>query len=258
MIAAGIDVGSRTVKVAILKKGARRPLAGLAVDQGVDQKRIISGAFSQALHISGVSARQLAGVAATGYGRKAVDFADRSVTEITCLARGIHAELPDVGMIIDIGGQDTKVIWIDSAGLVREFLMNDRCAAGTGRFLEMVSIRLGTDLMKLGRLAQGSKLSCPINSTCAVFAESEITGLLATGVDPGRIAAGVHASIAGRVASMAGRRDWERAAFSGGVALVPGVRQALESKLKKEIALPRRPQLSCAVGAALLVLDGGS
>jgi len=256
MIAAGIDSGSRTVKVALLSRDSRTPLAAVVVDQGVDQKRIAEAAFREALRVAGFRARKVGAVVATGSGRESVSFAEAAVTEITCLAKGVRDGAPDAKTVIDIGGQDSKVIWLDPDGAVLEFQMNDRCAAGTGRYLEMVAERLGTGLRSLGRLAARARRPCSINSTCVVFAESEIIGLLASGVSRARIAAGVLNAIAEKTATLACRRDFRRATFTGGVALIPRMREALARALGREIIVPPRPQLAGAIGAALIALAG--
>jgi predicted CoA-substrate-specific enzyme activase len=256
VIAAGIDSGSRTVKVAVLRRASLTPLAAVVVNQGIDQKRIVEAAFKEALRAAGLPASKVDRVVATGCGRESVRLAGTSVTEITCLARSVREELPKIKTIIDIGGQDSKVIWLDPDGAVFDFQMNDRCAAGTGRYLEMVAERLGEGLKDVGRLAAKAKLACPINSTCAVFAESEITGLLAAGTSRARIAAGVLRAIAEKTATLAGRREFGPAAFTGGVALVPGMPEALGHALGRNVIVPKRPQLAGAMGAALIGLDG--
>jgi predicted CoA-substrate-specific enzyme activase len=154
--------------------------------------------------------------------------------------------------IIEIGGQDSKLIRMDAKGAVRDFAMNDRCAAGTGRFLEIVAGRLDLSLSKLGEVAARSRKPAAISSMCAVFAETEIVGLLASGVPPEDIIAGVQLSIAKRVVAMAGRSVEEPVVFTGGVALVPGMADALRQALQKPVSIAPHPQFTGALGAAIL------
>jgi predicted CoA-substrate-specific enzyme activase len=153
---------------------------------------------------------------------------------------------------VEIGGQDSKIIHLGDDGSVRDFSMNDRCAAGTGRFLEVLADRLGVDLQTIGAMALRSGNPAIISSMCAVFAETEIIGLLAEGVHPDDIAAGVQASVAARLAGMTGRGLTEPLIFTGGVALVPGMDKALEKALKSPVIIPSCPQMTGALGAAII------
>jgi len=189
---------------------------------------------------------------ATGYGRNTVDFADTTITEITCHARGVRHLVPDARTVIDIGGQDSKLIRMNPRGAVQDFVMNDRCAAGTGCFLEVVAKRLDLTLDALGDVAGRSRTPAAISSMCVVFAETEIIGLLAAGTSPEDIVAGVQTSIATRVASMAGRSVESPVVFTGGVAMIPGMDAALQSALGCPVAIAPQPQLSGALGAAIL------
>jgi len=181
-----------------------------------------------------------------------VTFADTTITEITCHACGVHHGRPDARTIVDIGGQDSKVLRLDDGGKVRDFVMNDRCAAGTGRFLEVLATRLEVQLGDLGKLARRAKNPAAISSMCVVFAETEIIGLLASGENPANIVAGVQGSMATRIASMAGRCVPGPVLFTGGVALVPGMAKALEAALGCSVQVARQPQVTGALGAALL------
>ena len=192
---------------------------------------------------------------ATGYGRNTVGFADATVTEISCHACGVRRVAPDAMTVIDIGGQDSKLIRLDKAGLVQDFAMNDRCAAGTGCFLEVVARRLGLTLESLGQIAGRSAKPAPISSTCVVFAETEIIGLLAAGAGPEDIVAGVQASIATRVGSMAGRKVEPPVVFTGGVAMIPGMDVALGAVLGHAVSVAPEPQMTGALGAALLAAE---
>ena len=187
---------------------------------------------------------------ATGYGRKLVRTAGTTITEITCQARGVRHSVPDARTIVDIGGQDSKLVRLKEDGAVADFVMNDRCAAGTGRFLEMLAAQLGTSFLQLGSLVGRSRAPAVISSMCVVFAESEIVGLLATGVLPEDIVTGVQTAIATRIAAMTGRKLAEPILFTGGVALVPGMGDALAAVLGRPVRIAPQPQLTCRLGGA--------
>jgi predicted CoA-substrate-specific enzyme activase len=252
MICAGIDAGSRTIKVVVFDHAQSKVVRSGISNQGVEQSRLAEELYAQTLNQGGLSRTEVRAVVATGYGRSRVPFADTTITEITCHARGVHHLLPEVRTIIEIGGQDSKVMLLEHGGRVRDFAMNDRCAAGTGRFLEMVAVRLGVNVQELGELSRVSRAPAIISSTCVVFAETEIVGLLAEGVSPSDIAAGVQNAIATRVASMAGRTLAQPVCFTGGVALQAGMIRALESTLSFPIQVAPDPQYTGALGAALL------
>ncbi len=252
MICAGIDAGSRTLKVVLLDAASRDVLAAAAVDQGVEQDALASDLLDRLLNENGLCRLDIAAVVATGYGRKLIHAADATITEITCQGWGVRQGMADARTIIDIGGQDSKLLRLNGDGSVTDFAMNDRCAAGTGRFLEVLATRLGVRLASLGELAHRSRKPAMISSMCVVFAETEIIGLLASGVPPEDIVAGVQASIATRVAAMAGRNIAAPVVFTGGVAMVPGMGSALETAFGKPVLLAPRPQITCALGAAIL------
>ncbi len=252
----GIDAGSRAIKVVLLDADSRELVAWKVGDQGVRQVELATELMDAVLEEAGVARAGLNGIVATGYGRDALEFADTTITEITCHARGVRQLLPEARTIVDIGGQDSKVLRLEAGGAVRDFSVNDRCAAGTGRFLEVVAGRLDADLQDLGRLAASSETPSAISSMCVVFAETEIVGLLSAEETVENIAAGVQTSIAKRVAAMAGRRVVDPVVFTGGVALVPGMQRALESALGREVGVPPTPQLTGALGAALLAAKG--
>ncbi|HEY9174086.1 MAG TPA: acyl-CoA dehydratase activase, partial [Verrucomicrobiae bacterium] len=199
MICAGIDAGSRAIKVVLFDPARARVLGSGLSDQGVEQPRLAEALCDQVLREAGLTRAQLRAVVATGYGRNLVAFADTTITEITCHARGVHHLLPEARSIVEIGGQDSKVIRLEDGGRVRDFAMNDRCAAGTGRFLEVLATRLNLDWAALGELSRQSRQPAIISNTCVVFAETEIIGLLAEGVSPADIAAGVQNALATRV-----------------------------------------------------------
>ena len=252
MISAGIDGGSRAIKVVLLDCADCEVVACGVRDQGVDHDRLAGELFEELLDSKGLARGDVARIVATGYTRSAITFADTTVTEITCHAAGVRHRAPDAATVIEIGGQDSKLLRLSADGTVRDFAMNDRCAAGTGRFLEVVAARLDVGLDALGDMARAADAPAPISSMCVVFAETEIIGLLATGESPENIVAGVQASIASRVAAMLGRDAARPVIFTGGVALVPGMTDALASVLGVEVAVAAEPQMTGALGAAIV------
>ncbi len=252
MICAGIDAGSRAIKVVLFDHTQAQVIGSGITDQGVEQPRLAETVYDETLRKAGLGRAQIHAVVATGYGRNRVAFADTTITEITCHARGVHHVAPEARSIIEIGGQDSKVIRLEDGGRVRDFAMNDRCAAGTGRFLEMLAMRLGVDWSALSELSLQSTKPSLISNTCVVFAETEIIGLLAEGVPAADIAAGVQNSIATRVTAMAGRALESPVVFTGGVALQPGMVRALESAANAPVQTALQPQFTGALGAAIL------
>jgi predicted CoA-substrate-specific enzyme activase len=252
MICAGIDAGSRSTKVVLFDPGQARILGCGITDQGVQQERLAAELLERTCQEAQVARPEVGAIIATGYGRNAVRFAETTVTEITCHARGVHHLASEARTIIEIGGQDSKCITLEDGGRVRDFAMNDRCAAGSGRFLEMVAARLGVDLATLGELSRKSQKAASISSMCVVFAETEIIGLLAEGVPAPDIAAGVQNAIALRVAALAGRSVASPVCFTGGVALQTGMVRALEAALSCTVQVAPLPQFTGALGAAIL------
>lgn len=255
MICAGIDAGSRTIKIVLFDSGRNSVVASGIADQGVAQDELAGDLFDRLLADAGLSRSDVRAAVATGYGRDRVKFANTTITEITCHARGVRHLVPGVRTVIDMGGQDSKLIRIDADGRVRDFVMNDRCAAGTGRFLEVVANRIGVPVGELGMVARSATAPCAINSTCVVFAETEIVGLLAGGALPADLAAGVQTALASRVAGMAGRVPAEPVVFAGGVALVPGMAEALGRAFAKPVLVAQDAQSTGALGAALLACE---
>jgi (R)-2-hydroxyacyl-CoA dehydratese activating ATPase len=258
MIFAGIDAGSRSIKAVLFDTHRSEMIACGLADQGVQQESLATELFEKLLRDAGLERSQIAGVVATGYGRNAIRFADTTVTEITCHARGVHRLAPDARTIIEIGGQDSKVIALEDGGRVRDFAMNDRCAAGTGRFLEMVATRLDMDWDKLSALARESTKPAIISNMCVVFAETEIIGLLADGKPLADVVAGVQNAIATRVSALAGRFVSPPVYFTGGVALQPGMARALEEVLSCPVRMVPQPQFTGALGAALSAARAGN
>jgi predicted CoA-substrate-specific enzyme activase len=252
MIYAGIDAGSRATKVVLFDTEQSRVLGSTLADQGVEQQRLAAELLDRACQTAHVDRAAVKAIVATGYGRNAIKFADTTITEITCHAQGVHHLAPEVRTIVEIGGQDSKFITLEDGGRVRDFAMNDRCAAGSGRFLEVVATRLGVDLSTLGDLSRDSRKAALISSMCVVFAETEIIGLLAEGVAPADIAAGVQNAIAQSVATLAGRAVTPPVCFTGGVALQSGMVRALETALSCAVCVSSLPQYTGALGAAIL------
>jgi predicted CoA-substrate-specific enzyme activase len=252
---AGVDIGSLTAKVVILDEN-RQILAYHVLAQGIVDVNAARACLEAALEKAGLAPGDLSRVVTTGYGRELVRFGDKSITEITCHARGAHFLLPELRTLIDIGGQDSKVIALDSRGLVLDFAMNDKCAAGTGRFLEAMARALGVELSEMGDLALTSQEPAHVSSLCTVFAESEIISLAASGRSKVDILAGVHESIGRRMVSMVRRVGVRpKVGMSGGVAKNPGVVRVLERLLGTPIVVPPEPQIVGALGAALFALD---
>ncbi len=252
MIGAGVDAGSRTIKVVLVRADTLTVVGSGVTDQGIRQSERAMELLDRVVKQAEITHADIGCIVATGYGRDRLDAAQTTVTEITCHARGVWQTMPGARTVVDIGGQDSKLVRLDERGAVRDFVMNDRCAAGTGRFLEVVASRIEVSLNELGTLADETRSPCAISSMCVVFAETEIIGLLASGAPTADIAAGVQRSIAARAAAMAGGTVTEPVVFTGGVALVPGMRSALEEAFGCPVALAPEPQLTGALGAAIL------
>lgn len=250
---AGVDIGSNAAKSVIL---ADDQIIGQAiVPTKADVENSGKTALKSALESAGISDDDLSYTVATGYGRISASYADEVITEITCHAQGAHYFFPNAREIIDIGGQDSKAIKLDSHGNVVDFVMNDKCAAGTGKFLEVIARALEVSIDDLSLKTLSGEYACPINSTCAIFAESEVISLLASGEKEENIAKGLHYAVAKRVSTMfsrIGSNGGDRV-FTGGVAKNAGLRSALEEVLgTKLLVSPVDPQLNGAVGAAIL------
>ncbi len=249
MITAGIDAGAATTKVVLLRDreivGYR--ITGTAFDFLTAAEEMYSGILSS----SDIRREEVGKVYATGYGRNAISFADKAVSEITAQTKGVYSLFPAVQGIIDVGGQDSKVIVVEE-GKVADFLMNDKCAAGTGKFLEYTAKALEVPITDLGELALTSCHPAAITSMCTVFAESEVISLRARGIAKKDIAAGLIGGIANRIVVMAKRAGLkDNIAFVGGVAKNVGMRAALEKELGVVLFVPFEPQITGALGAAI-------
>jgi predicted CoA-substrate-specific enzyme activase len=250
----GIDIGSLATKIALLDEGN---LIDFRTERSTyDFKRIGLNMFKDILEANNLS-RDEVFVMSTGYGRNTIDFHDDRITEITAHARGVQFFFQEAHSVIDIGGQDSKAILISQkTGNVVDFQMNDKCAAGTGRFLEVMANALEVPIDKIGGLGLQSNDPASISSTCTVFAESEVISLFAKGTKKEDIAAGIHKSIARRVAGMAKRIGVAPLlVFCGGVAKNVAVRKFLEEELGFEVVIPEQPQLTGAIGAALIAQE---
>ena len=251
MLTAGIDIGSITAKAAIMEDG--KILGTRVIFTGYNSSQAGRKVMEELAREIQVGVDDLDAIVATGYGRNSVDFADKAITEITCHGAGAYFLNPDVRFIIDIGGQDSKVIRIDEAGRVVDFAMNDKCAAGTGRFLEVMARALEVDLDGFGDICMQGEEPSKISSICTVFAESEVISLISKGETRENIIAGIHASVASRVASLARRVGVvEPVMMTGGVAKNIGAVRALERKLETGIEVSEYAQVNGAIGAAIL------
>jgi predicted CoA-substrate-specific enzyme activase len=253
MITCGMDIGSRTIKALLFDTQARKAVGHRIDDTGANPARRAKMLFQALLREHSLKTKDLKSTVSTGYGRKSFSCAQKAVTEITCHARGTVFLFPQARFVIDIGGQDCKAILMDPKGRVQDFAMNDRCAAGTGRFLEMTAEILKIPMDAMVRLAMQAKKSADINSMCAVFAESEIVGLLSKGRTREEIVRGVMESLSKRTAAMAQRVGVHgQAVFSGGVAKNEAMVRMLERDLGVRLTVPEEPRITGALGAALI------
>jgi len=251
MICAGIDIGSLTTDVVILVDDE---IASYAIVPTLSSSESAAReAYGRALASAGLTADDVTKLVATGYGRSSIDFASKTVTEITCHAIGARRVFADARTVIDVGGQDSKVIKLAGDGRVEDFAMNDKCAAGTGRFLEVMARSLDTDIDSMGRLSELAARDVRISSTCTVFAESEVVALVASGVAKQDIIRGLHRSVAERIYAMVARLRAEPPfVMTGGVAKNCGVVAALAERLNSDLLVPDEPQIVGALGAAIL------
>jgi predicted CoA-substrate-specific enzyme activase len=229
--------------------------ASITSHTGAEHRRQANKVMEEVLQQANLVFDDIAYVVATGYGRMNVPFADRQITELTCHARGISSIFPDVHLGIDIGGQDAKALKIRNGKLV-DFVMNDKCAAGTGRFLEVIAAALGLHVEDLGDISAKARNKISISSTCTVFAEQEVISRLSQGIPLEDVISGLHDSVASRVARMARKLKIEPdVVFTGGVAKNTGVVRALIEQLRCPVLVPPEPLLSGAQGAALRARD---
>ena len=251
MIVAGCDVGSLTGKAVILKDG--EIFSYSIVPTTPKPERTAKNAMDKALENGNLSLDEIGYIVGTGYGRVKIPFANSELSELSCHGKGAHSFIPSIRTIIDVGGQDCKVIKINKDGKILDFAMNDKCAAGTGRFLEVMAKTLELKLEELGPISLQSKNQAKISAQCSVFAETEVVSLMADGIEVADIVAGIHDAIASRIMSLVYRVGLEEdLTITGGVAKNIGVVTFLEKKLGIEAKkLPVDPQLMGALGAAL-------
>ena len=251
----GLDSGSTSTNAVVMNE-ARKIVASVVIRTGAKAGASAERAYREVLERAGITPDQIACTIATGYGRVSIPFADENVTEISCHGRGAHYFNPAVRTILDIGGQDSKAIHVNAAGEVTDFAMNDKCAAGTGRFLEMIARSLEISLDELGPAALESKKRLEIASMCSVFAESEVISLIANNEEKPDIAAGVCRAVAGKAYSLMRRVGLEGAyMMTGGVAQNPGVVRAVEELIGEKLFICEDPEIVGATGAALLALE---
>ena len=249
----GIDSGASATKTVIISKEGEI-VSHSIVPSGINFKVSSEKALRKAIEISDLSLKDILYTVSTGYGRALVN-AKAISSEIMCVSRGVHRLFPSARTIIDVGGQDSKAIRIDENGRVLNFVMNDKCAAGTGRFLEVMSSILGKPINELGVLHFRASEPTKISSTCTVFAESEGIYHISTGSKIEDVVAGLHKAIAERIYNMSSRIGFEKdVAFTGGVAKNQGFVDALSKKIGLTPTLPEDPQIICALGAALAAI----
>jgi len=246
---AGVDIGSTMTKVVIVGDVQETFLIG---PTGPEHRKLANRVMEQALDRAGISFSDVTYVVATGYGRINVPFADKQITEITCHAKGLSSLLPSARTVVDIGGQDSKGIRVEN-GKVVDFVMNDKCAAGTGRFLEIIAEALGVPLEKLGELSLTAEKPAMIGNMCTVFAEQEVISQLANGEPVPNLIAGIHQAIAARIFSLVNKLKIKpEVAITGGGAKNIGLVKALEAKFGRPVLVAGEPLITGALGAALV------
>jgi len=237
-------------KALILNEGI---IASIIGPTGPEQRRLANKVMEEALKRADLSFQAITYIVSTGYGRINVPFADKQFTEITCHAKGIVRLFPKAKTIIDIGGQDIKAMKIDATGRTIDFVMNDKCAAGSGRFIEVIADTLGVPLDKVGDLSLQSKNPAKISNICTIWAQQEVAASLAEGISISDLLAGVHKSLADRISRMVNRLKVEEAVIvTGGGGKNKGLLKALSEQLGHEIQVPEEPLITGALGAAFL------
>jgi len=254
----GLDLGSLSCDAVLIDTDAA-VLASSAVPTGARNREAIERAKKAVLDTAGVEEMDIKATVSTGYGRDRVEGRMAAVTEISCHARGIHVLLPNTDVLIDIGGQDSKAILLSGDGRFSDFAMNDKCAAGTGRFLEAMARALQADIEDMGDMDNDAQDNLTLSSMCTVFAESEVVSLIAEGVNVCEIVNGLNRSISSRILALVKRiaPDFTGISFamSGGVAYNKGVVRALSASLGHDIRVPQKPDTVGALGAALIARE---
>lgn len=245
----GVDLGSTAIKVAFVKNNIFAWYKAVPTAPG--QEALASRVIEEGMQELKISAGDIFGIAATGYGKNLISSADKIIDEVSANALGIYLLSGSTArVIINIGGQDIKIIKLDDNGKLAEFKMNDKCAAGTGRFFEMAARILDTSIYEFAALSEQAASAAAINSTCVVFAESEIVSLLAKGTPKEAIIKGLHESIARRIAEMMGTENVEEVYLDGGSANNTALAEAIEEELFTDVNVLEHPQFTVAFGAA--------
>jgi (R)-2-hydroxyacyl-CoA dehydratese activating ATPase len=251
---AGVDIGSTMTKVVLMDKSSNL-LSTIKGPTGPEYRQLANEVMRQALEQASLQIDDISYIVATGYGRLNVPFADRQITELSCHARGVSSLFTNVRTAIDIGGQDAKCMKIDNGRLI-SFVMNDKCAAGTGRFLEVTAATLGIKLEDMGDISLKATQKIQISNLCTIFAQQEVVALLSRGEKVENILAGLHDALASRVAALARRLGIEPdLVLTGGVAKNTGMVRAMKENLGCEIFVPEEPLLTGALGAAILAKE---
>jgi predicted CoA-substrate-specific enzyme activase len=251
---AGVDIGSTMTKVVLMDKSGNL-LTTVKGPTGPEHRQLANEVMRQALEQASLQIDDISCIVATGYGRLNVPFADRQITELSCHARGVSSLFPNVRTAIDIGGQDAKCMKIDNGRLIN-FVMNDKCAAGTGRFLEMAATTLDIGLEDMGDISLKAIKKIQISNLCTIFAQQEVVALLSRGEKLDNILAGLHDALASRIAALARRLGIEPdLVITGGVAKNTGMVRAMRESLGCEIFVPEEPLLTGALGAAILAKE---
>ena len=254
MYFAGVDIGSTMTKVVLMDKSDNL-LSSIKGPTGPEHRQLANEVMRQALEQASLQIDDISYIVATGYGRLNVPFADRQITELSCHARGVSSLFPNVRTAIDIGGQDAKCMKIDNGRLIN-FVMNDKCAAGTGRFLEVTATALGIKLEDMGDISLKATKKIQISSLCTIFAQQEVVALISRGEKLENILAGLHDALASRIAALARRLGIEPdLVLTGGVAKNIGMVRAMKESLGCEIFIPEEPLLTGALGAAILAKE---
>jgi len=251
----GVDIGSVSTD-AVLLNDQKEIIAFSIVKSGFDHKSAIDEVINNICIEAQIDRTKIKSIVSTGYGRRNVKEANKVITEITCHAMGIYFLSPDIRTVIDIGGQDSKVIRISESGYAETFYMNDKCAAGTGRFLEVMAHAMGIDINDLGSIALTAKKVEPISSICTVFAESEVISKIAEGKPKENIIAGIHKAIGERLMGMVASIGIKKpVALTGGVAKNQCIVNVLSKSLGESVYCPEEPQIIGALGAAIFAMD---
>jgi predicted CoA-substrate-specific enzyme activase len=251
---AGVDIGSTMTKVVITDESDNL-LSTIKGPTGPEHRQLANEVMSQSLEQASLRIDDISCIVATGYGRLNVPFADRQITELSCHSRGVSILFPKVRTAIDIGGQDVKCMKINN-GKLTNFVMNDKCAAGTGRFLEVTAATLGVRLEDMGDIALKATKKIQISNLCTIFAQQEVVALLSRGENIENIVAGLHDALASRVAALARRLGIEPdLVLTGGVAKNKGMVMAMKENLGCELLVPEEPLLTGALGAAILAKE---